>query len=206
MAPESEWASHIPILQSIIETYKPKFGLELGIGNFSTKYVTEIDDYLGIENNEGWFKSVSSQFKNKNFIYHKLPEEIQLGTPFHEVSESNMKDVMSFYESIDIPKVKPNLIFIDHYRSLRAASVNYFSKKFDIILYHDCQPAGVPHYNYELINSEGFTKLTFITDISWTGVLVKEVNQKLFDNIEKHIKTFRQKYKDINYAKLIKNE
>jgi hypothetical protein len=193
-----EWNSHQPLIKAVMDLYKPQFVLELGIGENSTPIFMSYNvNHLCVESNKEWIGHIKSKYENLNVIYHNL-EDIQIGTHLNEITEEQKLDISDFYDNINLPDLNPRLLFVDQYTACRTISINTLRDKFDLIIYHDCQPDGIEFYNYDLINDTGFVRYFLKTPISWTGLLVKEINDKGFgalnDIIYPHIKEYKKKY------------
>jgi hypothetical protein len=202
MTQESHWASHQPLIKSIMEFYKPKFVLELGIGNFSTPELIKDTDYLGIENDSNWIETIKNKFKNLNIIHHDLGKEVEISTKYKSLSEDQINKFIKFYDNIHIPSVSPKLLFVDHFTSVRTISLNTLGNKFDIIIYHDSEePNGVQWYNYDLLSLNQFKKYHLKSDVVWTTLLIKELDFKIIDLIDKNIKDYKNKYTDVSNMK-----
>jgi hypothetical protein len=198
MSNESQWASHQPLIKSVMEFYKPKFVLELGVGNFSTPELIKDNEYLGIENDINWINTIKNKFNNLNIVHHDLGREVKIGTKYNELSENQKNEFIKFYENINIPQASPKLLFVDQFTSVRTISLNALGNKFDIIIYHDSEPAGIKWYNYDLLNLNNFKKFHLKSDTVWTTLLIKELDIKIIDLINKNIQSFKNKYKDVS--------
>jgi hypothetical protein len=194
----SEWTSHQPLIQSVMDFYKPKFILELGMGNFSTPFfINKGATYLGIENDEKWIEHLKENLGDMNTIFHNLGPNIKLGTHLYEISDEMKSSITEFYRNLIFPEDKPNLLFVDQYTCCRTLSLNALGNKFDIIMYHDCQPAGITWYNYNLINLQGFQIFTLKSDISWTRLMVKEYSEDFINVIQPYIEQYKKNNPDI---------
>jgi hypothetical protein len=197
---ESQWASHKPLTKSIMEFYKPKFVLELGVGNFSTPELLKENDYLGIENDIKWIDTIKNKYKNINILHHDLGNDVQISTKYQSLSQNQINEFVKFYNDIHIPNVEPKLLFVDQFTCVRTLSLNALGNKFDIIIYHDSEPSGIKWYNYDLINLKDFKKYHLKTDIVWTTLLIKNLDPKIIDVINKNINEFKSTYPDVKTA------
>jgi len=198
MNKESHWASHQPLIKSVMEFYKPKFVLELGVGNFSTPEFLKGNDYLGIENDAKWIDIIKNKFQNINIIHHDLGSDIQASTKYTSLSQNQINKYIDFYNKIPIPNLEPKLLFVDQFTCVRALSLNALADKFDIIIYHDSEPNAIAWYNYDLINVKDFKKYHLKTDVVWTTLLIKNFDFEIVDVINKNIKEFKIKYSDMS--------
>jgi hypothetical protein len=197
---ESQWASHKPLTKSIMEFYKPKFVLELGVGNFSTPELLKENDYLGIENDIKWIDTIKNKYKNINILHHDLGNDVQISTKYQSLSQNQINEFVKFYNDIHIPNVESKLLFVDQFTCVRTLSLNALGNKFDIIIYHDSEPSGIKWYNYDLINLKDFKKYHLKTDIVWTTLLIKNLDPKIIDVINKNINEFKSTYPDVKTA------
>ena len=202
----SAWTTHQPLIKAVMQSYKPKFVLELGMGNFSTPLFLQKDvEYLGVENDVTWIGHLENNLGPMNTIFHDLGPDIKIGTHLYEISENAKASICDFYKNLKYPRLKPNVLFVDQFTSCRTLSINTLGKYFDVIIYHDCEPAGIPWYSYNLINLEGFQIFTLKSDTSWTRLMVKKYN----NDFSKVIKLFIQEYKmnnpDIRYMEFTRS-
>jgi hypothetical protein len=197
---ESQWASHKPLTKSIMEFYKPKFVLELGVGNFSTPELLKENDYLGIENDIKWIDTIKNKSNTIHLLHHDLGNDVQISTKYQSLSQNQINEFVKFYNDIHIPNVEPKLLFVDQFTCVRTLSLNALGNKFDIIIYHDSEPSGIKWYNYDLINLKDFKKYHLKTDIVWTTLLIKNLDPKIIDVINKNINEFKSTYPDVKTA------
>jgi len=154
-----EWASHQPLIKAVLELYKPAFILELGIGENSTPLFAGLN-YIGVENDRAWIDHLTKLYHtNQTFIWHDLDRQVT--------------SLADYYNSLQLPDVKPNLLFVDNYETCRMIAINTLRTKFDAILFHDCEPEpGARINHYDMINSEGFNVYFLKTPANWTGLMV----------------------------------
>lgn len=92
IATDPEWSSHQPLIQAVMDFYKPKFVLELGMSKYSTPFFLKPDvEYLGIENDKDWIEHLKTELGNINCKFHFLGEEVKISTHYPELSESKKK-------------------------------------------------------------------------------------------------------------------
>ncbi|MCJ7447908.1 MAG: hypothetical protein MUO72_09455 [Bacteroidales bacterium] len=194
-----QWSSHQPLIKAVMELYVPKFVLELGIGIYSTPVFLEYDiKHLGVESNKEWIDHIQGIYKGINVLYHDVGE-ITIGMRLKELTESQKAEICFYYTNIKIPDLKPNLLFVDQYISCRTMSINMIGEKFDIVIYHDCEPAGIIAYDYNLIDVKGFNTYYLKTTGSWTAIMIKQEIDKGFNELQRIIIPIIEKYK-IGYA------
>jgi hypothetical protein len=156
-----EWASHQPIIKAVLDLYKPEFVLELGIGENSTPLFAGLN-YIGIENERDWINYLTDQLRTQQtFIWHNLDRQAC--------------SLTDYYNSLQLPADKPNLLFVDNYESCRMIAINTLRQKFDLILFHDCEPTlGAKVNHYDMIDSTGFAVYFLKTPANWTGFMVRQ--------------------------------
>lgn len=201
----SEWTTHQPLIQSVMEVYKPRFILELGMGNFSTPFfINKGAQYLGVENDEKWIDHLKNNLGNMDTIFHDLGPNVKLGTHLYEINDEQKTSIINFYKSLKYPDLKPNVLFVDQFTCCRTLSINTLGNDFDVIMYHDCQPAGIPWYSYNLINLDGFQIFTLKSDISWTRLMVKHYDDSFTNVVQSFIQIYKKNNPDIKYMEFTK--
>lgn len=203
-----EVKTHIPAIRGLISTYKPKFILELGIGIHSTPVILEYKTkYIGVENDMEWV-NIMNEKVHARFIHHPMAG-IDVGTSLPELSADQEFEIFEYYSDLELPADRPNILFVDQWTCNRTLSINALKDRFDIIIYHDCEPKGIKEYSYDRINFEGFNIYTLISTKSWTGIMIKKEIDLGFDLLskimEQHILNFTKWYPDSN-LKLINYE
>lgn len=191
-----ESSTHQPLLRAALDAYNPKFVLELGIGDYSTPFLSEVP-YLGIENNLEWIGRIKKGFSKLGIIHH--PVDFQIGTRFVELSEDVKQGLRIYYNNIYIPRQRPNLLFVDNWTACRAIAINTLRKKFDLIIFHDCQPEGLIMYSYDLVQTTGFKMMFLKSPTSWTALMYKEAKEL---NIQKYIDEYLKEWPDCDWMKL----
>jgi hypothetical protein len=193
-----EWSTHQPLIRAAMELYKPAFVLELGLGVHSTPIFLEYETtLLSIENDKEWLNHIKEKYVGIDTLFHDLGG-LKLGTHLYEISEKQKSEITNYYIGLKFPELKPNLLFVDQFTSCRTLSINALKNKFDFIIYHDCQPAGIPWYSYNLINKSGFNSYYLKTPTSWTELMVDEKKDKGFDLLNEIIIPHTNDYKDKN--------
>jgi hypothetical protein len=166
-----EWMTHQPLIRVVMEVFKPKFVLELGIGIYSTPLFHEYlqTEYLGIENNREWINEIEDQL-GARIIYHELMD-IEEGTTYNDLTMNQRKEIEAFYKRLIFPNLFPRLLFVDQYSSCRAISINTLKDQFDFIIYHDSESYEVNRY--DLVDSKGFKTSTLRTNGPCTKLMMK---------------------------------
>ena len=205
---EYEWSTHQPLLKAVMELYKPAFVLELGMGDNSTpiflNYKTKL---LSVENDSEWINYMKNKYENIDVIYHDLNDQnIKLGTHLYELTEIKKAEIISYYQNLKFLDLKPNLLFVDQFTSCRTLSINTLGDKFDMIIYHDCQPAGIPWYSYNLIKLDEFINYYLKTPASWTALMIKkdkDLGYEALNNLMKlHIQEYKNKHFEAKFMEL----
>lgn len=194
-----DWKTHQPLIRATIELYQPKFIFELGIGEFSTPLFLEYGiEFIGLENDIEWLNYMKDKYKFRS-IFQPLDDGITIGTRLFQLNEIQAKRIYNYYEGIKLPSARPNLMFVDQWTCNRTLSINALKSRFDLIIYHDCQPpGGIIEYEYNLINFEGFNVYFLCNSVNWTGIMIRKEIDKGFDalavQIAPHIEWFRNTY------------
>jgi hypothetical protein len=175
------WSSHAPLLQASVTVFRPDFILELGSGQFSTPIFDATDVTVwSIDNDLEWIqktKSLLSPASKVELVFHDLGPEVQIGTKSHELSDAKRDEIIRYYDDLcrRVPKASCKFAFVDQFTAARTLSINALLGSFDVITYHDCEPAGIPWYEYFFDESkcEQYDLYTFKTPVVWTGLFVK---------------------------------
>jgi hypothetical protein len=190
-----DWKTHQPAIRAMMELYLPKFVLELGMGPFSTPLFLEYKtEFLSIENDIEWWNYMRDHYKF-NSIFHPLDDGITIGTRLFQLNPIQKWRYFHYYEDLKLPDLRPSLLFVDQWTCNRTISINALKPRFDIIIYHDCQPpGGIEEYEYNLINFEGFNVYFLTNPVNWTGIMIKKEIDKGFNalavQITPHIQWF----------------
>ncbi len=101
------------------------------------------------------------------------------GTRHHDLHTDQKEELWEIYNdfrSVLNTKGKFALLFVDGFTASRNLCINMWYDKFDIVVYHDCEPNSVDFYEYkfkkELTDNYDHYKVT--TPVSWTGFFVKK--------------------------------
>ncbi len=179
------WSTHQPLLQTILEIFKPELIMELGVGKYSTPVFTKYNfkELICVECDNNWLQSVKDTIvlkENINFIYHDLGKDITLGTFPHQLTEKQRFDITQYYQELSKEIFKkstqPKFLFVDNHTCCRTIAINTLYKNFDIIAYHDCEPAGIKWYEYyfEKDLEKDYDHYVLKSPISWTGCFINK--------------------------------
>lgn len=161
-------STHQPLLRAVLKAYNPRFVLELGVGDYSTPILSNSGAvYLGVENDKEWIE----RFPGLNIIHHSVSFN----------NETNLRSIpqeawnlSNYYSLISIPPDRPNLLFVDNWTACRMLAINALKDRFDLIIYHDCQPKNTLTYNYNGINHADFSVKYLTSPTSWTALMYRE--------------------------------
>lgn len=178
-----EWSTHQPLLSGLLDTFKPNYILELGIGIYSTpifvKYKPE--ELLCIDNDEEWLNKMLEEFKGGcNILLHKLDDNLGFHSFPRDLSVENKNHIVEYYgelsETIKEKSLYPKMLFVDNFTCCRTLAINTLCGVFDVIAYHDCQPAGIIWYGYNFVVElkNMFNYYILKTPISWTGAFIRQ--------------------------------
>jgi hypothetical protein len=176
------WSSHAPLLQAAVDVFRPDFILELGSGQFSTPIFAASDARVwSIDNDQEWLQKAKESLSADSrveFIFHDLGPEVLIGTKPYELSESKRNELIRYYEDLSdrVPDSRCKFAFVDQFTAARTFSINALLGKFDVIIYHDCEPAGIPWYEYyfDQVKCQEYELYTFKTPVVWTGLFVRK--------------------------------
>jgi hypothetical protein len=186
----SDSMTHQPLIKGVLKLYSPLFILELGIGDYSTPIFQESGvKYQGVDNSKEWINKFSG-----DLIFHDL-QDILIGTRINEITDDQKESIKQYYRDIIIPDLNPNFLFVDNYASCRMLAINNLRDRFDLIIYHDCEPEGIDWYDYDLINTEGFNSYFLKSDFTWTGLMVRKEIDKGIELLRDSCKDFIEQFK-----------
>lgn len=176
-----QWASHAPILKALVSAVDFSLIVELGCGENSTPiFAKSSANLICVENNCDWLSHIRTLLEgrqNTDFRAHILDAPIEIGTKAFELSVSQRSSIEAFYRELlhNLSRLTPSLLFVDQYTCCRSISINILNTAFDVIAYHDCEPAGIPWYTYSFDRAvtEAFDHYYYKTPEVWTGVFMR---------------------------------
>ena len=205
-----EWATHQPLIKAVLEVYKPGFILELGAGYHSTlvfkEYSRELKPggFVSIDDNKEWLGYLNDVYKT-NIQWHDTGM-LNANVLYSDLTAKQKAELVSFYNSIEIPNAFLKLLFVDHFTSGRFIAISELKDKFELIIFHDCQPEGQSQFSYDLISYDGFETYYLKSETSWTCVMIKsdiyEGLKELTKAIQPYLFEFKMKYPEIPYMVL----
>ena len=180
----SKYASHLPMLNSVILFFGIDKVIECGSGLFSTSFLAEnVEHLISIEHDESFYKII------KNNVAFSDKQKYILILVNNEIIGNHGS---LFSENLDY-----KCLFIDAINgSLRSDILMNFNKFFDIIIFHDCEQANTCYDAFfkECSLSDFFLFIDRPTNNPHTGCLVKK-------------EIFEKKNLDINvFFKVLENE
>lgn len=200
LLPDGGWGSHKPLLQSLIEIFKPYFIMELGIGSFSTPILSkQCVKYVGIEQDLLWIEKILSlpELKNINILHHAT--DIKIEQRFEDLSLTQIGNLIMFYTilkgSVFTFKIDGySMLFVDNYTGCRTVAIDTMYDAFDIICYHDSEAVEYYSYNFSEKIEKNYCHYTLTTDIIGTSVFIKKSLKHLSSQLENTIKPYIFQY------------
>lgn len=200
------WSTNIPMIQSLIKLYNPELVVESGIGDYSTPAITsgKFKQYIGIDTDKNWLDRAKMSNKDTrcDFRHHIIHEEITIGTFLKDVSSETIDNISNYYtllcDEIKINNLHTKMFFVDGATCTRKIAICNSFSAFDIIAFHDCEPEGIPWYDYYFndVLQKNYKRITYITPGSWTGCFIKK---ELFDkNIFKECIPYIKEWENTN--------
>jgi hypothetical protein len=201
-----DWATHQPLIHLMMSEFHPELVLELGIGNNSTPAFLQYEpkQYIGIENDKAWIDLMRKQFPLKpeyEIRFHDLGDtKINLATKVQCLSEKVIAESFSYYmklrDQVDKKNLYPKLLFVDHFTGLRTLAIKSLYESFDIIIYHDCQPEGIPWYSYYFDKNmlQTYSQFVLKSQGSWTGLFLSNKLMYSESDLKKKIYPFVRKF------------
>ncbi len=188
-----EWATHQPLIKAVLDLYDPAFVLELGVGIYSTP-LFKGRNAMFVENNKEWANKMSSEL-GIDVIHHEL-NGITEEHGVRDMTEQQELEVIWFYDALEIPDVKPRLLFVDHLPAIRSLSINFLRSQFDLIIYHDADEAGNLVNQYHLIDKYGFNCYYLKTNMTGACLMIRQEIDKgnLHEVIQPYIRMFMSEW------------
>lgn len=193
MEKKIRWGSHIPVNNSVISALPITGVMELGAGFNSTPiFFKSLENVVSIEADAKWIATLQSEAGLVNtdtqlLIHHDVPTSIKRGTLRSNIPKSIRKEAIKFYSYHIKPEL--NYLFVDQYAGFRVDSLIYLHDKFDVIAYHDAQPADDPFYDYTAFKpSNDYLWFRYETFPGYTGVIV---SKKFHTYIDDFINTLK---------------
>lgn len=197
--------THQPLIQCMLSVFKPELIVELGTGVNSTPLFLQYSpkELICIENDQEWFKYMKKFFTPEKaeyqIMYHQ-PEPIHISHYTEKEQEGSEKYYLDLKTYISERFYSPRLLFVDQVLGLRALSIRTLHSQFDIIIYHDCQPAGtlLNDYHFKDIINAGFEFYILKNDGVWTGVLLHRNLQYTEMQLKRVIASYIDTFQEVN--------
>jgi hypothetical protein len=204
IANEYAWSTHSPMNKALIELFNPRLIVEMGTGLHSTPLFLEsaAEKLFFIENDSQWIDHIKSNFSFDHrceIIYQSLGEGIINSTKNRKLPQEKRLEIANYYKNfattIDNIDVSLKFLFVDHFACARTSAINNMFDSFDIIVYHDCEPAGVAWYEYTFSESlyQKYDNFILTCPTAWTGCFIKKSLNAEYDlrnTIESHINKY----------------
>lgn len=161
------FATHLKLLEKILEFKKIDSVIEFGMGhNSTTFFIDKIKDLTSVEmQSEDWYNQI-----------YELYKERSNWNPIKSIGPNEIFNLD--YNNVD-------LVFVDGHGETRAKCVNYMSKYSDIIVAHDTEAEKV--YKWNDVKLENYFVFTDRREQPWTTVWTKDKN--LYNFLVKEIQT-----------------
>lgn len=190
------WSTNRPLLKALVKEFNPELIVEIGVGAYSTTCLNTQPNYIGIDSDEEWLDKLNEEISfsgNHEFRYQDIGQ-LPLATKTWEVSKEQMSSFDEYYQNlkkeIDLRSESLKMLFVDNHTCCRTSAINNAGPAFDIIGYHDCEPAGIEWYSYYFSEDikNNYKKYYLKTWKSWTGVFIKnDLSHNLFETINPFI-------------------
>ena len=172
------YASHVPVLRTIIQLLCPASCLELGTGYNSTHlFYKNIQKLISIENNFNWFTNIKNSLperKGFSIIYHDLGSKIERGTTPENIDKISRRNIRNYYINLKKNISGYDLLFVDQYCSIRSLSLKTLYDSFNIIIFHDSQDKQYDYESFLNIKKEGYLHFRYSLAGVFTDYLMSE--------------------------------
>ena len=201
MTAQWAWASHQPVIASLLELYKPDFVFESGVGLYSTPLFKNgnVAEYIGVENDADWIIKVKEAVPSFNIIYHNL-NNVNTSERWFNLTAKQKYDIVAFYsefpESLNLEKKGTKLLFVDGYACTRMYAINALWEYFDVIIYHDSRYRKI--YGYDRLKVKGYRHYEAVASNAGanTGIFLKKnIGFTAFNNeMQRNVKMFNARW------------
>jgi hypothetical protein len=172
------YGSHLPVLKAAVSYFSPDFCLELGAGKFSTPFLNQhVKQLVTVENDPDWYDELECWLPERDgfhSILHQVGSGIGPHTVYHEVPPLRRAQHNRFYRFLQqYVRLQANgslrLLFVDQFVGLRTVSLQMLADDFDLVVFHDTEPASMPSYRYDLF-------LQTLTPTHWVNFVFRSFN------------------------------
>lgn len=203
------WSTHQPLIETVLSVLEPDLIVELGGGIFSTPVFIahDPDRFICIENDKEWYEELIKEVGSSEKLeirLHDLGEGIDKGTFKKKLSNKQKAQIESYYLKLgkEVQAIQAGIkfLFVDNFICCRSIALNVLSKSFDILAYHDCEPAGIRWYEYYFSNhlKKKFHHYYLQTPDSWTGLFIANNREWDLGLLEEESKKFCKEYAERN--------
>ncbi len=194
---EFNMGSHLPVLQAVLESFRPTGIMELGAGIKSTPLLYDYGKRLiSIESDKEWVDAVKAKTGNReNFslVHHNVG--IDRKTKYHAISTKIARESVGFYKKLISNEL--DFLFIDHVSGLRPIALEALFRNFKITAYHDAQEG---RYFYSVFfkkagkSPKEYSHLIFQSIPVYTGILIHDSYSDKIDLFEGSLKKYGSEY------------
>jgi hypothetical protein len=200
--PDGGWGSHKPLLQALIDVFKPYYIMELGIGIYSTPILSGgCVKYVGVEQDLCWIKKILSLPELQSIQVLRHESDIKVDQRFEDMPIGQIDSVVEFYTMlknsvIELQPSEHSMLFVDNYTGCRTLAINTMFDGFDIICYHDSEAVQWYNYKFNAILKDNYDHYTLMTNGIGTSVFIKkslsDLSAQLKDAIQPIIKSYAE--------------
>jgi len=135
------------------------------------------EKYVGVENDSNWLDYLKGlyDFKDHSILLHDLGPDVGIATQYKDIKTT--EEIKAYYAELSkLVTGSPRLLFVDQFTGARCISIMELGRGFDIIIYHDCEPKGLPVYNYYFPDefTSLFNSYVLKNGTVWTGCFLKK--------------------------------
>lgn len=189
--------THLPVLNSVLEVFKPKGIMELGAGLRSTPILYNYGELLiTIETNLKWLEKVKLLVPTRDkfeLIHYDIGHGVHVKTKYKQIPTEVAEGCIEFYLSF-INRLDLDFLFIDHVSGLRITTLTELFNMFSVVAYHDAQHPAYCYKKFLEVSSDNYLHFMFESLGVYTGILIhkKYVGEmREFDNT---LRKYGEKY------------
>ena len=170
-----EYGTHLPVLQSLLDVFRPQGVLELGAGLHSTAlFHRGVKTFVSIETNEKWVEELRETIPQREhfaLLHHRVAFSER--TRYRAIPQAAKDEAVRYYEAVLARQPKLDLLFIDHVSGLRSHTLAALHPRFDLAVYHDAQDKGYGWDQHDFDHSPSHLHFVLKTFVPHTGILVR---------------------------------
>ncbi len=196
---KKNYLTHLPVIKSACDVFLPKGILELGCGKHSTSFFYNYNGHVvSLESDKNWHDKIKQHFPDNDkfkLIYHNLEGKIRRNTRAWHVSDEIFNDIKLFYNNI-LNQNNFDMLFIDHWGSIRYRSLEYLYDKFDIIIYHDAEDRKKRYQYYKFVEHpvKDFFHWRYCSFTCQTGILIRKKYSDKLEIFDKKISFYGEEF------------